>query len=243
MAVSRYFSNTFYAEGVDIARGDVLDASVRNIFGTTAATASIVTTEFRTPWELASNYVFPTTAAQMTVVSTSASDNGIIVLVLGLDSSYNPISEIIALTGTTPITTINSYFRINDVVVTEGNAVGDITLKVGAVTYAQITAGNGRDQKAVYTVPAKHCFFLYRIDAFCTDANGGKAARFRNFLKSENGRELRVADTTFFENMNIQRQLPFKYDEKTDIEMQLRSLSGSTFGSVFAEGILLKVRN
>ena len=41
--------------------------------------------------------------------------------------------------------------------------------------------------------------------------------------------------------MQILRQTPFKYDEKTDIEMQLRSLSGSTFGSIFAEGILVKL--
>ena len=233
--------NSFGASAnIPIADGSVEGYSVRNIFGTTAGNDDIVTTEWRTPWERASNYEFPASAAQMTLVSTSTSDTAVNVLISGLDADYNPISEIRTLTGTTPITTNNTYFRINDMVCTEGNAVGTITLSVGANVYSQIDVGNGRDQKAVYTVPAGHCFFLTRIDAFCTDANGGKAARFRNFLKSSNGRELRVADTTFFENMNIMRQAPFKYDEKTDIEMQLRSLSGSTFGSVFAEGILVQ---
>ena len=241
MATTRYFSNTFYAEGVDIAKGVVMDASQRNIFGTTGGVASIVTGEFRTPWEVASNYAFPTSAAQMTLVSTNVADTAVTVLIIGLDSEYNIIQETKTLTGTTPITTDNTYFRINDMVCTVGNAVGDITLSVGANVYAKILAGTGRDQKAVYTVPKGCCFFLQRIDAFCTDANGGKAARFRNYVRSENGRELRVADTTFFENMQILRQTPFKYDEKTDIEMQLRSLSGSTFGSVFAEGILVKL--
>lgn len=240
MAHKRFLANTHYAEGVDLAMGNILDSSIRNIFGTTEAVASMVTTEFRTPWELPSNYVFPTVASQMTLVSTSTADTAVNVLISGLDADYKPIREVKTLTGTTPITTTNSYFRINDMVVTDGNAVRTITLKVGAATYSQINVGNGRDQKAVFTVPAGHCFFLLRIDAFCTDANGGKAARFRNFLRSPNGRELRVADTTFFETMNIQRQLPFKYDQKTDIQMQLRSLSGSTFGSVFAEGILVK---
>ena len=241
MATNRYLANTFYSEGVDLAKGVILDASQRNIFGTTGGAANIVTAEFRTPWELASNYVFPPTAAQMTLVSTSASDTAVTVLILGLDANYKQIKETQTLTGTTPITTDNTYFRINDIVCVAGNAVGTITLKVGANTYAQINPGTGRDQKAVYTVPKGHCFFLQRIDAFCTDANGGKAARFRNFVRSSNGRELRVADTTFFENMQILRQTPFKYDEKTDIEMQLISLSGSTFGSVFAEGILVKL--
>ena len=241
MATTRYFSNTFYAEGVDIAKGVVMDASQRNIFGTTGAESNIVTGEFRTPWENASNYVFPTAAAQMTLVSTSTSDTAVVVLIIGLDADYNIIQETQTLTGTTPITTDNTYFRINDIVCVAGNAVGTITLKVGANTYAQINPGTGRDQKAVYTVPKGYCFFLQRIDAFCTDANGGKAARFRNYVRSANGRELRVADTTFFENMQILRQTPFKYDEKTDIEMQLRSLSGSTFGSIFAEGILVRL--
>ena len=241
MATNRYLANTFYSEGVDLAKGVILDASQRNIFGTTGGVANIVTSEFRTPWELASNYEFPTSAAQMTLVSTSASDTAVTVLILGLDANYRQIRETQTLTGTTPITTDNTYFRINDIVCVAGNAVGTITLKVGANTYAQINPGTGRDQKAVYTVPKGHCFFLQRIDAFCTDANGGKAARFRNFIRSPNGRELRVADTTFFENMQILRQTPFKYDEKTDIKMQLLSLSGSVFGSVFAEGILVKL--
>lgn len=241
MATTRYFSNTFYAEGVDIAKGVVMDASQRNIFGTTGGATTIVTGGFRTPWEVAGDYAFPSAAAQMTLVSTSTSDTAVTVLIIGLDANYNEIRETQTLTGTTPITTDNTYFRINDFITIAGNAVGTVTLKVGATTYTQINPGTGRDQKAVYTVPAGHCYFLQRIDAFCTDANGGKAARFRNFIRSANGRELRVADTTFFENMQILRQTPFKYDEKTDISMQLLSLSGSTFGSVFAEGILVKL--
>jgi len=225
---------------IPIADGRVDGYSVRNIFGTTGATTNIVTTEFRTPWERASNYEFPAAAAQMSLVSTSTSDTAVTILILGLDADYNPISEVQTLTGTTPITTTNSYLRINDMVCTVGNAVGTITLSVGANVYSQIDPGEGKDQKAVYTVPAGYSFFLTRIDAFCTDANGGKAARFRNFLQSPNGRQLRVADTTFFNNMSIMRQAPFKYDEKTDILMQLRSLSGSVFGSVFAEGILVR---
>lgn len=225
---------------IPISDGRVEGYSVRNIFGTTAGTATIVTSEFRAPWELGSTYQFPTTASTMSLVSTDEADTGVTVLILGLDADYNEISETQTLTGLVPVTTTNSFFRINDMVIISGNAVGDITLSVGANVYSKILAGSGRDQKAVYTVPAGYCFFLTRIDAFCTDANGGKAARFRNFLTSANGRELRVADTTFFDNMSIIRQAPFKYDEKTDIQMQLRSLSGSTFGSVFAEGILVK---
>jgi len=235
MAASHYIDDF----QLNVARGLVLNTSVRNIFGTTGASANIVTGGFRTPWEEASDYTFPGSALTMSVVSSDAGDTAVLLLLVGLDADYAEISETLTVNGTTPVTTTKQFFRINDAVVLAGNAVGNITISNTGVTYAKILAGNGRDQKAVYTVPAGHCFYLTRIDAFCTDANGGKAARFRNFLASSNGRELRVADTTFFENMNILRQSPFKYGERTDIKMQLISLSGSVNGSVFAEGILI----
>lgn len=235
MAKSHYLDDM----KVNLARGMVKGASVRNLFGTTDGNASIVTGSFRSPWEVAGDYVFPGSALTMSVVSSQGADTGISLLIVGLDADYEVIQEVLTVNGTSTVTTSNQYFRINDAIILAGNAVGDITISNTGVTYAKIQAGTGRDQKAVYTVPAGHQFLLYRIDAFCTDANGGKAARFRNFVQSSNGRQLRVADTTFFENMNIQRQLPFLYEEKTDIKMQLQSLSGSVFGSVFAEGILV----
>lgn len=228
---------------LDIARGKVRNASIRNLFGTTGDDAHIVTEiagGYRTPWEVASDYTFPSSALTMSLVSSSASDTSVSVLLIGLDADYEPIQEVVALNGTTSVTTSIPFFRINDAVVSSGNAVGNITISNGGTTYAKILAGTGRDQKAVYTVPAGHCFFLMRIDAFCTDSNGGKAAQFRNFSGLSDGRILRVADTTFFENMQILRQAPFKYDQKTDVKMQLKSLSGSVYGSIFAEGILIK---
>jgi len=39
--------------------------------------------------------------------------------------------------------------------------------------------------------------------------------------------------------MNIQRRIPFKYNEKTDIQFQCATNSGSHELSVFGEGILV----
>jgi hypothetical protein len=224
----------------NVARGLVVNTSVRNIFGTTGDNANIVTGEFRTPWEDASNYTFPSSALTMDVVSSAVGDTAVTILIIGLNADYEIIQETLTLNGTTTVTTTNQYYRVNDVITTVGNALGDVTVSNGGTTYAKILAGTGRNQAAIYTVPKGHCFYLERIDAFCTDANGGKAARFRNFVENSAGRDLRVADTTFFENMNIVRRLPFKYGEKTDIALQLRSLSGSVFGSIFAEGLLVE---
>jgi len=236
MAISHYIDDFRF----NVARGLVVNTSVRNIFGTTGGNTNIVTGEFRTPWEEASNYTFPSSALTMNVVSSAVGDTAVTILIIGLNADYEIIQETLTLNGTTTVTTTNQYYRINDVITTVGNALGDVTVSNGVTTYAKILAGTGRNQAAIYTVPKGHCFYLERIDAFCTDANGGKAARFRNFVENSAGRDLRVADTTFFENMNIVRRLPFKYGEKTDIALQLRSLSGSVFGSIFAEGLLVE---
>jgi len=226
---------------LNASRGLIKGGDPRNIFGKAFGTSSVVTGEYRVPWELEADYIFPTQQLVMSVVSTSASDTAVTILISGLDSNFLEVSTTVALTGTTPVVVSSRpFFRINDVVVISGNPVGDITISNGGVTYAKVLAGTARNQAAVFTVPAGHCFYLYRIDAFATDSNGGKAAFFRNFVRNnKTGVEFRVAETQFFENMNIQRRFPFKYDEKSDIKLQLKSSSGAIDGSIFAEGLLL----
>lgn len=227
---------------LNTARSLVKGSSVRNIFGKALGTTSIVTGGYRTPWEFASDYVFPPSALAMSVTSTigTTADDGVTVLISGLDANWNIKTETATIANGVPYVT-EPFLRINDVIVTSGNPTGNIDVINGAVTYARVLAGTGRDQKAVYSVPAGHCFYLHRIDAFATDSNGGKAAFFRNFVGSNlTGVNFRVAETQFYENMNIQRRFPFKYDQKSDIKFQLKSSSGSIDGSVFGEGILIK---
>jgi len=72
------------------------------------------------------------------------------------------------------------------------------------------------------------------------DAAAAKSGEFRNKSTLPSGVILRVADTPFINQMNIQRRVPFKYSEKTDIEFQIRSLSGTNYAGVFGEGIEIK---
>jgi hypothetical protein len=60
-------------------------------------------------------------------------------------------------------------------------------------------------------------------------------------VRQSNGTILQVAQTSFLEQMNIQRRIPFRYAEKTDIQLQLRSSAGTQEIGVFGEGILTKV--
>ena len=216
-----------------IAKGESNYLSVRNIFGY----QENVTTSFIPAWEYATAYTYPTSAVTMDVASTdAANDNGYTVRIIGLDANYNIISEDVII----PATTTKAFFRINDVIYfnTDGNQ-GLITVSNGGTVYAAIRIGDGRNQASIYTVPAGHCFYLYRIDAFSNDSTSPKTGVFKNFTRDSNGVTFNVARTTFQNQMNIQRRLPFKYDGTTDIQFQLRTKSGTHEMNVFGEGVLV----
>lgn len=242
MATTRYFSNTYYAEGCDIASGVVMDAAVRNIFGYQAAGD----TTLRALWEFSNtDYVFPTTAQVMTVTTASASDANKLLKIVGLDSDYNEISETVTLASAGDVNTTVEFYRINDVILLTGTTnVGLITVQNTAKTvkYGGIRVGDGRNQASVYTVPRNKAFFLYRLDAFSADTTASKPAIFRNLSITKAGQEYNTARTTFLGNMNILRQLPFKYDQCTDIQLQVATRQGAHELGVFGEGILRDVR-
>ena len=109
----------------------------------------------------------------------------------------------------------------------------------------RIDNGHGRNQAAIYTVPANCEFYLYRLDGFTADdaqqSPSQKAAKFRNLvILNPSEIILRVATTEFFNQMNIQRRFPFKYSGKTDIQLQMATFNGTHPVSIFGEGILVK---
>ena len=221
---------------LSVARGKVKGAKVVNIFGFNAST----TTNMRALWELAdtTDYVFPTSAVNMTVTSDAA-DDGKTMIIFGLDANYEEIQETVTLNSVTPPVTTLAFFRINNVVMISATNTANVSVTNGGVTYARINANLGREQASIYTVPAGCSFYLYRIDAFMNDASAAKPGLFRNRVSIPNGRVLRVADTPYLNQMNIQRRFPFRYEEKTDIQLQVRTLSGTTYAGVFGEGIVI----
>ena len=218
--------------------------SVRNIFGYNAAIGDT----FIPAWELATAYTYPTAATKMTLRWNTA-DAGYTILIRGLDANYDEIQETITLTAS-PVTqiTVNEYIRINDLitVATPGGAFGapanniSLTNAGNTVTYARIEAGKGKNQASIYTVPRGYQYALLRISAFCASASlNNRTLAFRNVARNtKTGVVLRVAQVEFLEQMIIDRQVPFVYDECTDIEFQLKGSAGTQFIGVFGEGIL-----
>lgn len=119
-------------------------------------------------WNRAANYTFPSSASVMTLSSSAVGDVGQAVLVSGLDADYNEISEVITLNGTTPVTSVKSFFRINDMLVLVDSPTGNIYFGTGTVTagvpanvYGFISAGDNAMMAAVYSVPAGHSLYIY----------------------------------------------------------------------------------
>jgi hypothetical protein len=207
-----------------------------NIFGFSRT----VGTTFQTIWNDGGQYVHPSAAVQMSCVSTSASDTMTIVI-SGLDANYETIAEIVQLNGTTPVTTTNSFYRINSATILSGSNVGDITVSEGGTVYANIEATLGTTQACVYTVPADHSLYIFRISLTSGTVNSNKYITYRNRVDSSTGRVLRVAEATFQLNMQtFDRQIPFRIAPKSDFQFEAKSSSGTNELSIFVEALLMR---
>ena len=225
---------------LQVARGQIQGHSVQNVFG---YNVSVSTGDFVPVWELPQAYTYPTSALTMTITTNVTADVGNNVVITGLDSNYDVISEVVPVNLTaTAASTIQQFFRINNVLYINGNANdGFIQVKNGGVVYAGVRPRNGVSQSAIFTVPRQHSFYLNRISAFSADSTSNKPAIFRNNTQNAaTGVYVNVARSTFDGALDINRQYPFKYVEKTDIQFQLQSLSGVHEMSVFGEGVLVQ---
>lgn len=233
---SQYGKNEEF--NLQVARGQVPGHSVLNIYGYQPS----VSTTFIPVWENATAYTYPVSATVM-YLSGTAGDTAQI-LISGLDSVYSQISEIVTLNGATPVVTTKQYFRINNMSVTVGSATnpaGAVYLKnqAGTVTYAQINAGIGRTQAAIYTVPAGFTYFLQRV-AIYTSLNGNDFVTYQNKTISSTGVVQVTQQAPFAISYDALRITPRPFLEKTDIQLMCKIQTGTGAVAVAQEGYLVK---
>lgn len=237
-----YISQTQFGKYEDfdlqVARGQIQGHSTVNIYGYQPSVA----TAFIPVWENATDYVYPVAATKMNLAG-SVGDTATITI-NGLDANYVAISENLALNGATPVTTAKSYLRINSMNVAIGSATnpsGAVTLKnlTNTTIYAQINAGVGRTQAAIYTVPAGYTFYLSRIDVN-TSLNGSNFATYQNKTISPAGVVTLTQQAPFAINYHTQRVMPRPFVEKTDIQLQCKVNSTTGAISISQEGYLIK---
>jgi len=231
---------------LQVSRGQIMGHQTLSLFGYQAAVGNTSIPV----WENATAYTYPTSASTMTVVSTSTSDDtSAKILISGLDANFAPISETIALNGTTGVTTVNSYFRINSLLMTSPGTsqttnVGTITVKQSSNILAQINAGIGKSQSTVYTVPAGYTFYLDFAEV--NTSNSYTSANIVTYkvqaINNNTGIKLTVLQQPFVSIYTANRTSdPFAYTEKTDIQWQLVTSTATTIAAgVIIAGKLIK---
>jgi hypothetical protein len=141
-------------------------------------------------WAVWWDYVFPTVAMQMEVVSSSANDSSAgtwarTVIVTYLTNTFVEKSETITLNGTTPVATVGTdIYRVNRFrVATTGTGLQnawDIDIRHISDTpiYSRIWTWINRALSCIYTVPKDKCLFIFNI-LFSAWANvAGRPVRF-----------------------------------------------------------------
>lgn len=224
-----------------VARGQIPGAIQTNIYGYQAAVdgTSIPL------WENATAYTYPVSASTMLLYSSSASDTAVSILINGLDTNYDIQSETLVLTnGTTGVTTIKSYRRINSIaVVGSNNPVGTIHLSNAGktVTYAQIAIGAGRSQMSIYTVPNGYTFYLTRVSGYVSPNNNANFyCNYSVWTQNVNGIVTVLQQAPFVNTYQTVRVSPRPYAQKTDIQWRAQMSAGTSIVSVGVEGILIQ---
>lgn len=236
-----------------------LGISRGNVIGTTSefkfARSSLISTTESVVWDGGGDYTWITTAEKLSIVSTSTNDTGAgtgarTLLVAGLDSDYNVQSEVLTLTGTTPVITELLYIRVyRALVVTSGtdSAAADandgiitITGDSSSTVLARILAGNGQTLMSTYTVPAGKTAY---ITGATFSAGEGKQctfkAKIRNGPQTDNGAfsvkyVIDVFESSFFASFKI----PLAVPEKTDACFTALTTAGTIDASV-SYGLIL----
>jgi len=229
---------------LQVARGQIAGHQTVSIFGYQAA----ITATSIPIWENATTYTYPTTATTLTCSSTSVTDVSPAAFIInGLDANFNPVSEVVVLNGTTGVTTQNKYLRVNSlnmVGVASGQTsnVGIITVKQTTNILAQINAGIGKSQSTIYTVPAGNTFYLDWVEVNTSNSYTGSTIVTYNVQVGNNltGVSYSLLQQPFVSIYTANRSSdPFMYQEKSDVQWQLKTNTGSIAAGVIVIGKLI----
>ena len=230
---------------LQVARNQIMGHESLKFFGYTTALGS---TAMGPLWEgltgSGGNYSYPASAVVMTLVSSSASDTAVSILVDGCGADFVRQTEIVALNGTTNVNTTKSFLRINRMSTVAGNAVGNVTAINGGVTYAKLNAGVGDTQMSLYTVPAGYTFYQTNFTAGGnTSVTSGAYVRKRTYVVDNpvGGVITLQAQTVFVQSNELPITFPIQFPEKHDIQWQFQGAGGAgAVAYTYISGVLIQ---
>lgn len=191
-------------------------------------------------WYNGGTHTYPTTAETLSIVSLSSSDTSAGVgartlYVEGVDASYNLQNEIVTLTGTTPVLTVNTYRRFHRAyVATAGTSkvnVGriNITNSSSALTLGSVQASYGQTGIARYTIPTGYTGYLVKYVASMLDTNANSAtmAILVNDIDNNVSRITRPFAISTSNNFIQKNYGALIYPERTDIKFRCLSVANA----------------
>lgn len=211
-----------------------------------------------TIWDQGGLYVYPTSAIQMKVSSTSADDTSAgtgarTIVVYGLDENYNEAEETVTLNGQTEVLTTTTFIRVFRASVTtagSGNtAAGNIYIGTGTVTtgvpatvYAKITLGENQTLMALWTVPAGYTAYLLR-DSFSVGTASPNQYVTGKLVQRPFNEVFKTAQKITIVNGFLDQEylIPVSFTEKTDIEA--RAFSSGTSNAVASTFNMIYIKN
>lgn len=243
----------FYTQ---VAQGLVPGYSIVNMTG---ENPDVDSAAYEDIWYQGGTMTYPAAALQMTVSSDSANDTSAgtgarTVLISGVNSAYEAISETVTLNGTTAVTTTNSFLRINKMAVeTVGTGLtnaGTVYIGTGVVAggipatiYNTIPTGSNNSLSFSYTIPAGYTGYLLYSRLTVGQASGTTGTTAR--LIVTDGVTNNISMITAVANINngtvpYQPPAPVRIPEKSRISATAIGAANNNSVGVIAQIMLVQ---
>ena len=215
--------------GWGVALGEFDDCSAIDKFGYNSDVGS----SYETVWDGGGIYAYPGSALAMTALSASgATDNGVTILIEGLDTNYDVLTETVTLAGSGTATTSGEFLRIYRAYVSGATApAGNITIANGGTTYAQISTPYNQTMMAVYTIPRRKKGWLVAANL---SIEKQKEVVAKILTRAQGGVFLTKGVISSFA-VPFQRRwvIPQAIPERTDIEIQAKAGASTSMSAGF----------
>lgn len=226
---------------LDVAKGKIVGHSVAFITGRAE--------NFATPstiWNVGGMYPWSAwNTSQKLYINSTAADT-MKILLNGLDDNYNPLTELVQLTGLTFVSTINNFKRLNSAYIIDSGSfnIGQINIHTGSSTgtiIGRINIGIGQTSMSIYTVPAGYTAFSMFGD-FSVNKNEGAElnARWRFFGA---GFITVYAIEIFQQAYHAMPPIPGAIPEKTDIDNVVQFVTTANGTRVYSNQQLMLISN
>lgn len=168
-----------------------------------------------------------------------------VVSVDGLDENYEPINEIVQLSGATAATTTAQFLRVIKMTVGASGSVGtnsgEILAKASSddTIQCQMDAGAGMSSMGHYTVPAENKGYVVKLE-FSAHKDGAvdPIVSFKGYIRPVGGAWLRILektiDTSKGEHLPVDQPIMSAIPSKADMKIMCKTDTDDTKISVRA---------